>query len=96
MSNAEQRLNANREVRKLHPVMATRSFSPLSPILKRMSSQENTTEEETENKWVNRIIHAPKLKWDLCQCNVENNDWETSHKKIIADYCNNNYYNYNI
>lgn len=35
-------------MRKLHPVMATRSFSPFSPILKRMTSQENELEREVE------------------------------------------------
>ena len=40
LSNVEQQLYASRQVRKLHPMMATRSFTPLSPVLKRMSSSQ--------------------------------------------------------
>lgn len=55
LSNVEQRLNASREKRKLHPVMATRSFSPLSPIVKRMNSidkeeEKNETNEDKNNQ----------------------------------------------
>ena len=44
MTSVEQRLNASREVRRQHPVMATRSFSPLSPLIRRMNSLENVSQ----------------------------------------------------
>ena len=52
LSSVEQQLFASRQVRKLHPVMATKPFSPLSPVLKKMShSQEQLlSEAEAKNK----------------------------------------------
>ena len=55
LSNVEERLNASREMRKHHPVMATRSFSPLSPIVKRMNSQESDTEKSDNEPYRYRL-----------------------------------------
>ena len=53
LSSVEQQLFASRQVRKLRPVMATKSFSPLSPVLKKIShsqeqlmQQQGTTEQD--------------------------------------------------